>query len=155
MMGIPRNIIRSSELSDALNDMNLTVAGNTNKINVYCEDKRAVDFVRYLLTTALEINTDLYMNFVDINLGWTNYVQLYEKNVPEFKNNVIVLDGDVPNKPGYGNKRRIIEAAENILFLPILIEKAFFDMLKDHSVFNRFRERYSQTPTFNYDICFM
>lgn len=38
------------------------------------------------------------MTFVDIDLGWTNYVQLIGKGIPEFRNNVVVLDGDVPKK---------------------------------------------------------
>ena len=42
------------------------------------------------------------------NLGWTNYVHLVEKGVPEFENNVIVLDGDVPQKWEYRSKAQVI-----------------------------------------------
>ena len=49
------------------------------------------------------------MSFVDINLGWPNYVQLAEKGVPEFKNNIIVLDGDVPQKREYRSKAQVIQ----------------------------------------------
>lgn len=151
---MPRNIVSSNELTVALNDINLRVTDNSSKINVYCEDRRAVEFVRYLLLSEIGVNIDLYMVFVDINLGWPNYVQLYEKNVPEFRNNLIILDGDVPHMPEYQRKRVIVESAQNILFLPLAIEKSIFEMLKDHAVFNRFSCNYSQTPSFNYDICF-
>lgn len=91
------------------------------------------------------------MNLVNINLGWTNYVQLYTKRVPEFTDNVIILDGDVPQKTEYASKRDVVEAAENIIFLPLAIEKELFETLKDHAAFNQFSSNYSQTPAFNYD----
>lgn len=50
----------------------------------------------------------------------------------------------IADRPEYRNKRRLIESAENNLFLPILIEKAFFERIKDHPVFNRLREQCSQ-----------
>lgn len=105
---MPKNICTSSELSGALNDINLAMPANENKINVYCEDDRAISFLQYVLSESLHINLDLYMSFVDINLGWTNYVQLAEKKVPEFRNNIIVLDGDVPQKQEYRSKASAI-----------------------------------------------
>ena len=151
---VPRNIVSSNELAIALNDINLRVTDNSSKINIYCEDRRAADFVRFVLFSEIGVNIDLYMVFVDINLGWSNYVQLYGKKVPEFRNNIIILDGDVPQKPEYQNKRTVVESSQNILFLPLVIEKKLFEMLKDHAVFNRFADNYSHTPSFNYDICF-
>lgn len=97
---------------------------------------------------------DLFMEFIDINLGWTNYVQLAEKSVPEFRNNIIVLDGDVPHNREYRSKQRAIAEAGNFLFLPLVIEKDIFTLLKDHSAFERFETTYSRMPSFNFDICF-
>ena len=151
---VPRNIVSSNELTVALNDINLRVTDNSSKINIYCEDRRAADFVKFVLLSEIGVNIDLYMVFVDIDLGWPNYVQLYEKRVPEFRNNIIILDGDVPQKPEYQSKRTVVESSQNILFLPLVIEKRLFEMLKDHAVFNKFSEDYSHTPSFNYDICF-
>lgn len=151
---IPKNICTSSELSGVLNDINLAVPTNGNKINVYCEDDRAISFLQYVLSESLSINLDLYMSFVDINLGWTNYVQLAEKKVPEFKNNIIVLDGDVPTKPEYKTKSRAINEAGNFLFLPLVIEKSMFELLKNHSAFSRFQTSFSRAPAFTYDLCF-
>lgn len=151
---MPKNISSSSELSNVLNDINLAVPTEGNKLNIYCEDARAVAFLQNLLSHSLEINLDLFMSFVDINLGWTNYIQLAEKRVPEFRNNIIVLDGDVPQKQEYRSKQRIVTESGNFLFLPLVIEKDIFELLKDHAAFARFQTTYSRIPSFNYDICF-
>ena len=132
-----------------MNDINLTVSNTNSKVNVYCEDERASAFVRYVLNSKLGLNIDLFMNLVNINLGWTNYVQLYTKKVPEFTDNVIILDGDVPQKTEYPSKREVVETAENIIFLPLAIEKELFETLKDHAAFNQFSSNYSQTAAFN------
>ena len=94
------------------------------------------------------------MSFVDINLGWTNYVQLAEKKVPEFRNNIVVLDGDVPQKPEYRSKARAITEAGNFLFLPLVIEKSMFELLKNHCAFSKFETTFSRSPAFTYDVCF-
>lgn len=151
---MPRNVTTSSELNVVLNDINLSIPGGGGKLNVYCEDTRAISFLQFVLAGSLGINLDQVMTFVDINLGWPNYVQLAEKGVPEFLNNVIVLDGDVPQKPEYGNKQRIVEAAGNFLFLPLVIEKGMFELLKDHAAFLRFQSSLPRGVTFAYDVCF-
>lgn len=150
----PRNIRSGSELKDALNDINLAVPTSANRLNVYCEDARAGSFLKYILSRAFG-NIDLYMSFIDINFGWTNYVQLAEKQVPEFRNNVIVLDGDVPEKDDYKydkKKRQSVEEAGNFLFLPLVIEKDIFELLKDHAAFTRFQSCSAQK--LSYDVCF-
>lgn len=151
---MPKNISTSSELSGIINDINLTIPTGRNNINIYCEDERAISFLQYILSETLGINLDLYMSFVDINLGWTNYVQLAEKNVPEFRNNIIVLDGDVPKKPEYRSKARTINAAGNFLFLPLVIEKGMFELLKNHAAFSRFQASSSRASVLTYDVCF-
>ena len=150
----PKNISTSTELSQILNDINLSIPSGNSKINVYCEDTRAISFLQYVLSAALNINLDLYMSFVDINLGWPNYVQLAEKGVPEFKNNIIVLDGDVPQKREYRSKAQVIQDARNFIFLPLVIEEGVFRLLKDHGAFSRFQESFSRVPGFTYDVCF-
>lgn len=151
---MPRNISTSSELNQALNDINLIVPSGSSKIKIYCEDARAIAFLQHILFSELNVNLELYMSFIDINLGWPNYVQLAEKRVPEFTSNVIVLDGDVPQKPEYQSKRRAINDAGNFIFLPLVIEKDIFALLKDHSAFLHFQESFSNTPGFTYDVCF-
>lgn len=151
---MPKNISTSAELNQVLNDINLSVPLGSSKINIYCEDARAVSFLQHILSSNLHVNLDLYMNFIDINLGWPNYVQLVEKEIPEFKNNMIVLDGDVPQMREYAAKARTIQSAGNIIFLPLVIEKGIFTLLKNHEVFLRFQEDYSRVPGFTYDVCF-
>ena len=151
---MPKNISTSTELGQILNDINLSIPTGNSKINIYCEDTRAVSFLQYVLSAALTINLDLYMSFIDINLGWTNYVQLAEKGVPEFRNNVIVLDGDVPQKREYRSKETAIRDSGNFIFLPLVIEEGLFGALKDHGAFSRFQESFSRVPGFTYDVCF-
>lgn len=151
---MPKNISTSSELSGVLNDINLAIPTGGNKINIYCEDSRAISFLQYILSDALDINLDLYMSFVDIDLGWTNYVQLAEKRIPEFRNNIIILDGDVPTKSEYRSKVRTISEAGNFLFLPLVIEKNIFELLKNYAAFSRFQTSFSRVPAFTYDVCF-
>lgn len=151
---MPENIFSSYEFNRMLNDINLTVPTGESKVSVFCEDLQAIGFIKHLLCKKLSINLDLYMEFVDINLGWTNYVQLVSKKVPEFRKNMIVLDGDVPQKDEYRNKKQIIEEAKNVIFLPLVIEKDIFVFLKNHSNFNDFISSYCTVAAFNYDICF-
>lgn len=151
---MPKNISTSTELGQILNDINLSISTGNSKINIYCEDTRSVSFLQYVLSAALTINLDLYMSFIDINLGWTNYVQLAEKGVPEFRNNVIVLDGDVPKKREYRSKETAIRDSGNFIFLPLVIEEGLFRALKDHGAFSRFQESFSRVPGFTYDVCF-
>ncbi len=149
-----RNISTSNELNTILNDINLTLTKTENRINVYCEDEHATSFLKFLLTNKLEINPELYMRFIDIDLSWTHYVQLYEKEIPEFRNNIILLDADVLEMKEYLKKRTTVEAAENIEFLPLTIEKDLFSLLKVYSNFNEFQKSYSNVSALNYDICF-
>ena len=151
---MPKNISTSTELGQILNDINLSISTGNSKISIYCEDTRSVSFLQYVLSAALTINLDLYMSFIDINLGWTNYVQLAEKGVPEFRNNVIVLDGDVPQKREYRSKETAIRDSGNFIFLPLVIEEGLFRALKDHGAFSRFQESFSRVPGFTYDVCF-
>lgn len=151
---MPENISSTDGLNRILNDINLTVPVSEDKIRVYCEDMRANSFLQYVLSNALEINLDLYMSFVDINLGWTNYVQLAEKKIPEFCNNIIILDGDVLTKPEYRSKAQIVSTSGNFLFLPLVIEKDLFTLLKNHAAFIRFQRFSPRIANFTYDICF-
>lgn len=151
---MPQNISTSTELNRVLNDINLSIPIGSSRISIYCEDARAVSFLQHVLSNGLHINLDLYMSFVDINLGWPNYVQLVGKGIPEFKNNMIVLDGDVPQKKEYRSKASMVQAAGNFVFLPLVIEKGIFELLKDHEAFISFQETYSRVPNFTYDVCF-
>ncbi len=151
---MPRNIFTSDDLNRILNDINLTMPIGENKIRVYCEDARACAFLQYILSNGLGVNLELFMTFVDVNLGWPNYIQLAQKEIPEFRKNIIVLDGDVPAKPEYRSKAQFVNEARNFLFLPLVIEKDMFVLLKNHATFLRFQTFSPRANAFTYDICF-
>lgn len=148
------NISTSTRLNEVINDINLTPVSNTKKVNAYFEDEHAMGFAMFLLKQYCTINLENYINFVDVNLGWPNYLQLYKKRIPEFLNSVINLDADVPSKREYASERNAVESATNILFLPLEIEKGLFAFLKDHANYINFERNYSNVPTMTYDICF-
>lgn len=107
-----------------------------------------------MLNHYYSINFDNYINFVDVNLGWTNYLQLYKKKIPEFTNSIINFDADVPAKKEYRPEKQIVESSANILFLPLEIEKGLFAFLKNHANFINFETNYSNISTLTYDVCF-
>lgn len=151
---MPKNVITTDDLNSILKDINLAIPGGENKIRVYCEDARAAAFLQYILSKSLGINLELFMTFVDINLGWTNYIQLAQKEIPEFKNNIIVLDGDVPEKSEYKAKEQFVKSCGNFLFLPLVIEKDIFALLKNKVVFIRFQAFSPRASNLSYDVCF-
>ena len=71
---MPRNISSTSDLNTVLNDINLVGPANGSKLNIYCEDARAISFTQYILSRVLQINLELYMNFVDIDLVYGDNV---------------------------------------------------------------------------------
>lgn len=148
------NISTSTRLNEVINDINLTPVSNTKKVNAYFEDEHAMEFATFLLKQYCMINLENYINFVDVNLGWTNYLQLYKKRIPEFLNSIINLDADVPGKREYVVERSVVESSSNILFLPLEIEKGLFIFLKNHANYINFERNYSNVPTLTYDICF-
>jgi len=96
------------------NHLNRTLTGKfkANKIDVYTEDKEGAIFVKSLLGQKTK-----YLNFIDINLGCGNLIQLASSKVPSFifPNSIIALDGDV-KKENKQNKR--VKRIKNILLLP-------------------------------------
>lgn len=74
------------------------------KINLYCEDVEASWFIKRLLGPQ----KTKYLNFCDATFGGNFLSSLAEKNIPEFNNSIIILDGD--KKPP--------KASHNVLCLP-------------------------------------
>lgn len=148
------NVLGSTRLNEVINDINLVPLSNAKRINAYFEDEHALMFGTYLLKHYYSINLENYINFVDVNLGWTNYLQLFKKGIPEFTNSIINLDADVPGKKEYRKERQVVENSKNILFLPAEVEKGLFAFLKDHSNYMNFEKNYSNIPALTYDVCF-
>lgn len=148
------NVVGSTRLNEVINDINLVPISVKKRINAYFEDMHAMSFAVYLLKHFCETNLDNYINFVDVNLGWTNYLQLYKKEIPEFRNSILTLDADVLTNKDFEKERSIVEKSNNIIFLPLEVEKGLFEFLKDYSHYKIFETEYSNLPTLTYDICF-
>ncbi len=151
---IGANIHSSNELKEAINDINLKPTSISQSINVYLEDNRALSLLLYILERG-GIEASQYINPVDINLGWTNYLQLYEKEIPEFRNSLIILDNDVKSKPNFKAKKHIVMDANNILFMPVDVEAGIYKMLRNHENYSMFEAKLKEKHiAMSYDVCF-
>jgi len=101
-------LVPDVDLDTILHNLNLTVRPKTKtsarKIRVYTEDSEAKLFARYLLKKYSP-----YTDWLNVSLGCDNYLELIKKKVPEFRNNIIILDGDATNTTSSPN---------NVLYLP-------------------------------------
>ncbi len=133
---------------------NLKPTSISQSINVYLEDNRALSLLLYILERG-GIEASQYINPVDINLGWTNYLQLYEKEIPEFRNSLIILDNDVKSKPNFKAKKHIVMDANNILFMPVDVEAGIYKMLRNHENYSMFEAKLKEKHiAMSYDVCF-
>lgn len=148
------NIAGSTRLNEVINDINLVPISIKKRVNAYFEDAHSMSFAVYLLKHFCETNLENYINFIDVDLGWTNYIQLYKKEIPEFRNSILTLDADVPKNRDFLKERNIIEKSNNIIFLPLEVEKGLFEFFKNHTNYKKFETDYSNMSTLTYDICF-
>ena len=74
-------------------DLNIKVVEEQpiQKLRLYCEDPEAACFITNLLTTKQKALVTIMKN---VTLGSENLKDLTRKKVPEFNQNIIVLDGD-------------------------------------------------------------
>ena len=118
-----------------------------NKLKLYCEDHVAFEFIKSIMSK----DVCSYIEPIDINLGYTNYISLHKKAIPEFLNNIIVLDGDVRYKKPKEDYTYCY-GQDNIIFLPIegSIEEYFYKYLRDRNNYSKFENKFQ----INYDLCF-
>lgn len=148
-----RNIRKSLELKEIIDDINMQPSIVRQSVNVYLEDERAKHLLVYLLSQYLEYNFENYINIVDVDLGFTNYLHLHKKKVPEFLNSLIVLDHDVYRKATRMQLDYVENKTENIIFLPDDVEEGMFKLLKDPIRYSEFECTISDIRI-PYDICF-
>ncbi len=148
-----RNIRKCVELKEITDDINMQPSIVRQSVNIYLEDERAKQFLLYLLFQHLEYNFDNYFNIVDVNLGFTNYLHLHKKNVPEFLNSLIVLDHDVYRKATEAQLGYVTNKTQNIIFLPEDVEEGMFKLLKDPIRYSEF-EHTINDARMPYEICF-
>lgn len=148
-----RNIRKSLELKEITDDINMQPSIVRQSVNIYLEDERAKQFLLYLLSQYLEYNFENYFNIVDVNLGFTNYLHLHRKKVPEFLNSLIVLDNDVYRKASATQLDYVANSTRNIMFLPEDVEEGMFKLLKDPIRYKEFENTISDVRI-PYEICF-
>lgn len=122
-------------LPDIENHLNVMLGRKSNrpKIKVYCEDNIGVSFAKTLLPKNIKDNIEFVNN---IHLSWTVYRDLYKGKVPEFMNNIILLDGDVKcagNWVQYPKNRNIIMLPGDVFPEKLLYD--FFFELDDNDEF--------------------
>lgn len=147
------NVRKAIQLNEIVNDINMQPTIIRQSVNVYLEDDRAKSLLFYLLEHYLDYNFENYFNAIDINLGWTNYIQLHQKRVPEFLNSLIILDHDVEEKSDENKLEYINNKTENIIFLPVDVEEGIFRLLKDPIIYEEFEEHIPNLRM-PYEICF-
>ena len=108
------NVIENPSLRDIENNLNVEAGKKvkSNKIKVYCEDDVGILFCKSFLPKKIKDKVE-FVNKMD--LSWSVYKTLFQHHVPEFLNNIIVLDGDVKKQDtGWKNYPK----NKNIAFLP-------------------------------------
>lgn len=120
-------VTENPSLRDIENNLNVAAGrkGKSTRIKVYCEDDVGVMFCKSFLPKEIKEKVDFVLK---MDLSWTTYKTLYNHKVPEFINNIIVLDGDVKN-PKQGWKK--YPQNKNITFLPTEMapERMIYEML--------------------------
>ena len=143
-------VTEDPSLKDIENNLNVAAGrkGTGVKLKVYCEDKIGIMFAKAFLPTHIKKQVEFVSG---MDLSWTIYKTLYEHKVPEFLNDIIVLDGDV-RKSDSGWKR--YPRDKNILFLPTkmaperMIYEALYELPDIHPFWDNNLSGYSR------DVCF-
>ena len=154
---IAENITSVRGLKRCLDNMDLEPTLRDPQIDVYCEDGVASEFVQYLLKKN-QIEFEDYFRFQNMNLGWSNYAQLLRKEAFRVLDSLIILDADVPTMSDYHKHKDVLEGMGNVTFLPIVVEKELFVLLKDRQ--SNWPEFFESNKTvldaknFGYDTCF-
>lgn len=137
-------------LKDIENNLNVAAGrkGTGSKLKVYCEDDVGRMFSKAFLPLSIKKQVDFVSG---MDLSWTTYKTLYEHKVPEFLNNIIVLDGDV-RKTDSGWRR--YPKDKNILFLPTqmaperMLYEAIYELQENHSFWDNGLSGYSRQVCF-------
>lgn len=115
------DLIVAPQMQRIRSDLNMATISPSplSKINLYCEDAEASWFIKRLLGSQ----KTKYLNFCAATFGGDFLSELAKKNIPEFKDSIIVLDGD--KKP--------IKSTPNVLCLPgdANPENVFRELLQD------------------------
>lgn len=143
-------VTEDPSLKDIENNLNVAAGrkGTGVKLKVYCEDSVGIMFTKAFLPNNIKKQVEFIRG---MDLSWTTYKTLYEHNVPEFLNNIIVLDGDV-RKQDTGWRR--YPQNKNILFLPTLMapERIVYETLYNLSQDDAFWD--NSLSGYSKEVCF-
>lgn len=111
-----------------------------DKIRVYTEDDEARLFIKALLPTK-------YLRLLDIvkvSIGAKELIGLKDRGIKEFKNNLIILDGDQST------------SARNIIKLPGNVgpDRLLYEFLQSIPQDDKFWPDTTTTGTYSYQVCF-
>lgn len=137
-------------LRDIENNLNVEAGKKveSSHIKVYCEDDIGTMFCKSFLPKKIKANVDFVTG---MDLPWSVYKTMYQHNVPEFLNNIVLLDGDVKDQ-GLGWKN--YPQNKNITFLPTMFapERMIYNMLYEMDETDEFWDNsmsgYSKTVCF-------
>lgn len=107
-LGNKINVTEDPNLSDIINDLNVEAGrgAQDTRIKVYCEDDVAISITKNMLPPCIKKKVSFVGN---MDLSWTMYKTLCRHHVPEFMDNIIVLDGDVrKNWKEYSRNKNIV-----------------------------------------------
>ena len=137
-------LVPDADYETIIHDLNLTVRPKKKtakkRIRIYSEDAEARIFAHYLLKKY-----STYTDWMKVSLGCSNYLELIRKKVPEFRENIIILDGDTTNTTS---------PPKNVLFLPSPSkspEKLFYSFLKSLKDTDKFWE---DVGSYTKQVCF-
>lgn len=119
----------------AISDLKL-LPYEATKLNAFCEDP----VTRNLLSRTIGSEYYKRINTIATGIGCGEYMKLYKSPLKEFKNSLIILDGDVKKE----NKeiKKWIKRSKNVLSLPddTCPEISFYNMLQDPQNFIEFNK---------------
>lgn len=143
-------VTENPSLRDIENNLNVAAGKKevSSRIKVYCEDSVGVTFCKAFLPKKIKDKVEFVTG---MDLPWTVYKTMYQHNVPEFLNNIIVLDGDVKDQNlGWKNYPK----NKNITFLPSMFapERMIYNMLSEMDETDEFWD--NSLSGYSKDVCF-
>lgn len=139
-------------LKDIENNLNVEAGKEAIdfKIRVYCEDDTGILFCKSFLKSDIKKR----LSFITgMDLSWTVYRTLYNQKVPEFLDNIIVLDGDV-KRTNRGEGWRNYPKGKNIVYFPTMVapETMIYEMLYELDEEDPFWDNH--LSGYSRDVCF-
>ncbi len=143
-------VTENPTLRDIENNLNVAAGRKqlSSRLKVYCEDNVGAMFCKAFLPKNVKDKVEFVTG---MDLSWSVYKTMYQHKVPEFLNNIIVLDGDVKNPDqGWNNYPH----NKNFAFLPTMLapERMIYEMLFGMDETDEFWD--NSLSGYSKDVCF-